>query len=126
MKISLRSWGGWEGVDELIIDRFPFILGRDSGNQGSLPLAFVSRQHCQFTQRYQSVFVQDLESFNGTFVNGRRITQPTRLHNGDELGLGPLTFQISFVSAAGEKKRDTLSGPTRRILQTLKNPGAAA
>jgi pSer/pThr/pTyr-binding forkhead associated (FHA) protein len=48
------------------------------------------------------VLVHDLESFNGTFVNGSRIRAPTAIADGDELRLGPLSFRIRLRTDAEE------------------------
>jgi pSer/pThr/pTyr-binding forkhead associated (FHA) protein len=43
--------------------------------------------------------IEDLESKNGTFVNGERISKPTRLAIGDEIGFGPGSASFRFVLA---------------------------
>lgn len=52
------------------------------------PYDAVSRLHARFFRRDGQWFVEDNRSTNGTFVNGARITGPTPLHSGDEIGLG--------------------------------------
>ena len=42
--------------------------------------------------------MQDLESRNGTFVNGQRADYLTPVHHGDELRLGPITFRVTVVN----------------------------
>lgn len=87
---------------EIIVDRFPFVIGRRGDTDWSLPLAFVSRRHCQFTRHGGQVMVQDLESYNGTFVNGKRAVTPLPVQNGDELTLGPCSFRVMVSNDAGE------------------------
>ena len=124
MKISLRTPCAWEGVEEILIDHYPFIVGRERSNDGPLPLAFVSRQHCRFTLEDNIVFVRDLESYNGTYVNGRRISQATPVRNGDEISVSPLAFHVAFVRNAEETRPDRLSRPTRKMFSPgmKKNP----
>jgi pSer/pThr/pTyr-binding forkhead associated (FHA) protein len=48
----------------------------------------VSRHHAIIEKKDDQYLVNDLDSNNGTFVNGRRITEPTALNFGDEIGIG--------------------------------------
>lgn len=63
-------------------------MGRAAGADFILDVALVSRVHCRFTVMPDgSLEVRDLESTNGTFVNGRR-TEVTRLTSGDRVQIG--------------------------------------
>ena len=59
----------------------------------------VSRHHARITRRGCEVFIEDLGSMNGTFVNRKRLTPylPEALRNGDQLQLGKLMLQVSFA-----------------------------
>lgn len=59
----------------------------------------VSREHAEFTVSADGVSVNDLGSRNGTLVNGRAITAPSPLKNGDLVQVGPLTFAVSIQGA---------------------------
>jgi pSer/pThr/pTyr-binding forkhead associated (FHA) protein len=102
MKLSLLSDRSWQGLDEIRIDRYPCVLGRDSDSDYPVPLAFISRRHCRFILQGGQVMVHDLESFNGTFVNGSRLCAPTPITDGDELSLGPLCFRIRLRTEVEE------------------------
>jgi pSer/pThr/pTyr-binding forkhead associated (FHA) protein len=56
--------------------------------------ALVSRLHCQLTAGATELAVKDLDSTNGTFVNGERVEDAT-LKEGDRLGVGRLDFLVS-------------------------------
>ena len=56
---------------------------------------FVSRRHCQFTLENGELFVEDLKSANGTYVNNQKIFQKTKLAKGNEIGLGGAVFNGS-------------------------------
>ena len=58
----------------------------------------VSRRHAKITQRGREVFIEDLGSMNGTFVNRKKLTPylPEALRNGDQLQLGKLMLRVSF------------------------------
>ena len=82
------------------IDTFPYIVGRSEGNL-LVTAPSVSRKHLQvtFDPGSQSYYVTDLNSSNGTSLNGVRLTpmQPTQLSAGATIGLGPsvvIQFEI--------------------------------
>jgi DNA-binding winged helix-turn-helix (wHTH) protein len=54
----------------------------------------VSRRHAVFTVRAGSVSVADLDSTNGTSVNGTRISAPSTLSDGNEVSLGTAKLKI--------------------------------
>src|SRR5436190_658884 len=62
--------------------------------------ADVSRHHCKLEISPPNVWVRDLESKNGTFINGRRIgsteCELNLLHSGDVVGVGPLLFGVEI------------------------------
>ena len=59
----------------------------------------VSRRHAKIIQRGHEVFIEDLGSMNGTFVNRKKLTPhlPEALRNGDQLQLGKLMLRVSFT-----------------------------
>ncbi|HLY27019.1 MAG TPA: FHA domain-containing protein, partial [Aggregatilineales bacterium] len=95
----------------LILDR-QIVLGRRLGTsrgQAQLDLEEysgfdkgVSRTHARLVREDKSVFIEDLGSSNGTFVNGRDIGahQSYSLSNGDELRLGELRITIYLLQDA--------------------------
>ncbi|NIO71821.1 MAG: FHA domain-containing protein, partial [Anaerolineae bacterium] len=52
----------------------------------------------KITQRGREVFIEDLGSMNGTFVNRKKLIPylPEALRNGDQLQLGKLMLRVSF------------------------------
>lgn len=60
----------------------------------------LSRKHATFTRTSSGWQVTDLGSANGTFVNGRRLSAPARLSDGDELKLGSVVFEFRAPEAA--------------------------
>jgi pSer/pThr/pTyr-binding forkhead associated (FHA) protein len=71
-------------------------LGRAHGCTIRIPSAQVSRLHCRLRIENGVVTAEDLESVNGTFVNGKRIRDPEVVHPGDRLGIGPATFVVEY------------------------------
>jgi adenylate cyclase len=90
-------------------------LGRSSTNDVVIDDGKVSRRHALVHKQDDAEFwVIDLGSGNGTYLNGRRVTQPTRLSDGDTLLLGDQA--LSFHQVAGrpidETARSRISAQT--------------
>lgn len=64
----------------------------------------VSRRHCAIRIEPSVVWVEDLGSRNGTFVNGQRIAEKTKVYDDDLIKVGALELRVSggTVRAAGE------------------------
>jgi len=60
-------------------------IGRDEGCQVVIPDRQVSRQHARLSPRDNAVFLEDLNSKNGTYLNGQLLTAPTQLRESDEI-----------------------------------------
>ena len=76
----------------LSVEDGPVVLGRDPSN--SLPLGdpAVSRKHCSISQVSGGIFeIADLDSHNGTFVNGTRVERET-LRHGARIRIGSSEF----------------------------------
>lgn len=86
-----------------------FVLGRADDSTGYTPdvdltdygaqAKGVSRRHAQVTTANNRVTLRDLDSANGTFINGDRATPQVehRLYHGDILSLGQLDLQLNFI-----------------------------
>lgn len=76
-------------------------LGRKPGNDIVLDTMVVSGQHCAFDLvGVADVFIQDLGSTNGTYVNDRMVKQRTKLQDGDVIAIGP--YRIKYLQASEE------------------------
>jgi Inner membrane component of T3SS, cytoplasmic domain len=81
--------------DEFPLNSAPLTLGR--GGQNDLVLTgdeFASARHARIEVRGDGVWVQDLESTNGTYVNGSRIAGAQRLDAGDVLRVGETDLRV--------------------------------
>jgi FHA domain len=75
--------------EEHTIDSGPLLVGRDAEND--VPLGrdeFSSGRHARFEPRRDGVWVEDIGSTNGTFVNGVRLLRPRKLSSGDVIRIG--------------------------------------
>src|SRR5437868_3121993 len=62
-------------------------VGRDKTNEIVLNDASVSRRHCEIEKRGEKYYINDLDSLNGTTLNGRE-AENTEITSGDKLGVG--------------------------------------
>ncbi len=84
------------------------LIGRDPNVQVFLDHPSVSRRHARISITAGRVTLEDLNSRNGTSVDGRGITSPTDLHDGTVVGVGPIT--LTFVSLSGAASTRPMSG----------------
>jgi transcriptional regulator with GAF, ATPase, and Fis domain len=70
------------------------VLGRSSEADVQLVDGKVSRLHCRFSLRGDTLTVEDLGSHNGTFVGGARLDGPRVLRAGDEIAVGDSLFVV--------------------------------
>ena len=60
----------------------------------------VSRRHCELHIREGQLFVIDLKSQNGTFINDKPVQTESPLHPGDQLRVGPMLFELAGARKA--------------------------
>lgn len=70
-------------------DTLELTIGRDPLTDFPIEEHVISRQHARIVLRGQELFIFDLDSKNGTFVNGQRIKEQ-RLRDGDRIALGTI------------------------------------
>jgi len=71
------------------------IIGRRQDCDLCIPLMSVSRRHCQLNSNADSLKIRDLNSLNGTYLNGKPINE-AMAKAGDYLMISPLTFLIQI------------------------------
>ncbi len=71
-------------------------IGRRRSNDLVLSDNTVSGQHCIILTDGEDIYIQDLDSTNGTFLNGKRIHEKTVLQRGDKLMLGKQEFTVNL------------------------------
>lgn len=96
MKLNLRIDNPVVGPENIEVDHFPFILGRSSACDHQVFHPMVSRRHCQIVSTQEGVRLADLNSSNGTYVNGRRVQETVDLTEGDEVHLACLAFRVHY------------------------------
>jgi pSer/pThr/pTyr-binding forkhead associated (FHA) protein len=77
--------------DDILIGRHPPEPGIDL----QLPEVLINRQHARITHVDGAYWIEDLQSRNGTFLNGTRIVQRTMLQDGDVIAIGSYAVRFS-------------------------------
>lgn len=73
----------------------PVVVGRSPSSDVVVDEPFVSATHARFTLQGPALVLEDLESTNGTMVNGHVIGQPVTLRDGDEVQIGDTVMRVS-------------------------------
>lgn len=99
MTWKLQAITGEITGQEISVDR-DMLVGRHQDADVLLQAADISRRHAALLLKDQLLWVQDLNSSNGTFVNDIRIEQEKQLHDGDIVQFA--SFKFSVLAPAKE------------------------
>lgn len=101
------------------LDRSRLVVGREPKCEIQIDNLGISREHCAFSQRGEAFLIQDLNSSNGTYVNGKKITEHF-LNNDDEIIVGKykLVFKNDQQQPAKEHQAPEQSAPVPDTLNT--------
>lgn len=102
-------FGGQE-QGKYAIDKDRMVVGRDPASEIPIDNLGISRQHCAFETRGDSFLIQDLGSSNGTYVNGKKVSQYF-LNDGDEVVIGKYTLRFGNESQSSEAPERDMSVP---------------
>lgn len=91
----VNSGGGKDLKNGSIIPiRTDLTIGRKDDNSIVLNNKHVSGNHAKIIVRNESLFIEDLNSTNGTYLNGKKLSSKTKLSNKDEIKIGTAVFKI--------------------------------
>jgi len=110
MSIVLAILEGEDAGREFVFDSLPILVGRTEACHVILYHPSISRRHCRFYKEDDRIFIEDLRSINGTFVNGVPVILNSALGPGDIVGMGSLKFRF-----------DTLDATEPTVLQPRRN-----
>ena len=100
MQVSLKVARGKSAGKEIPIPVSVFLIGRSDDCHLRPKSDAISRRHCELTIESDSVWVKDLGSRNGTYVDGTKITERTEVRNGSQLKIGKLAFEVVISAPA--------------------------
>ena len=94
--LEIINSGNARGLKEgsIIPIRSDLSIGRKEGNSIVMADQHVSGNHAQILVRNNGLFLEDLNSTNGTYLNGNKIRGRAKLSNKDEVRIGSGVFKI--------------------------------
>src|SRR5581483_5862151 len=99
-------------------------LGRAEGNDIRLEGdRLVSRTHARIEGRDGGVWLEDLQSANGTFLNGEQVKQPVLLADGDEIRIGSSVFRFETPIPAAMPEEIGEASATQLIPEEIEPAG---
>src|SRR6476661_5779334 len=98
--------GKYQGGEFPIVNDKPIIVGRSSDLDMVLVEDMVSRKHARITMNQDQIWIEDLGSTNGTFVNGEKIKR-ARLKEGDRVLIGTSILKVIAGDAAAGQRNET-------------------
>ncbi|MDB4983146.1 MAG: domain containing protein, partial [Myxococcales bacterium] len=107
IKLTMTEKGG--DPRALSFDKDEVTIGRVSGNDIVLPKGNVSKRHSRILLKDGHIEISDLKSTNGTYVNGKKITETVVLGATDRVYVGD--FLITIDGLGGEMNAPARRGP---------------
>src|SRR5215475_14712441 len=105
-KLVLLSAGMTGRTHELKVDKTT--IGRVEDNTFQIAEPSVSSHHCEVLLRGNDVIVRDLNSTNGTFINGEKVTE-SPIKPGQILRLGQIEMRLETDAPAGSASKKPLT-----------------
>ena len=90
-------------------------IGRVQGNDVMLPKGNVSKRHSRIVLKDGRFIIVDLKSTNGTYVNGRKITSPLVVKEGDKIYIGDFVLTLEGDVSASGSMRPPASRPDLQL-----------
>lgn len=108
---KLRVLKGKESGKSIELSESRSVIGRHPGCAVVVDEGAVSRQHAQIVREGDAFFLEDLKSRNGTFLNGKRIAERTRLLGNDRIKICDVlfTFELPPEQAAARELESAAS-----------------
>jgi pSer/pThr/pTyr-binding forkhead associated (FHA) protein len=111
--------GKYQGGEFPIVPDKQIVVGRSSDLDMVLVEDMVSRKHARIAMQQEQIWIEDLGSTNGTFVNGEKIKR-ARLKEGDRVLIGTSILKVIAGDATSPAARDDA-----QVKQNLENVAAA-
>ncbi len=87
---------------EISINAPSFVIGRRSEANLQLASQCISGRHAEILLIGDNLFIRDLGSTNGTYLNRRRVRQPTPISAGDHIEIADVEFKVEVRQANSE------------------------
>lgn len=102
---------------ELMATSDEIIIGRGSGCGYVIRDPSASRRHARIFRKNQRLYVEDLGSSNGTFINKRRISKPTVMNDADELSIGFFTLRLRVEAVDSQSEPVIVAAGISKIFE---------
>jgi predicted component of type VI protein secretion system len=114
-EIPARFWVSepGEGPRSVPLGGDSLLIGRGERCDLTLEDEAVSADHLEIAVRGAAIMATDLDSRNGTLLNGERLGRPRRLRNGDVLELG--RFRIEVALPSRDRRDSTVAAPRATV-----------
>lgn len=119
MKVKLVCQDPLASPREITLDRFPVEIGRGAAADVRIDDRWTSRRHCELQDADGRIWVRDLGSRHGTFVNGKLVIDETPLLPGDELCVGLSHFVAEYELEAPLPPPPLAAGSVEHALRAL-------
>ncbi len=100
-KVVLENLDTWEKFEYIFYDNIGVGRSRSDGEfEKFLTVredSRVSKVHCAIIRQGDHLYLKDVGSRNGTFLNGQRIYQPTEIQRDDVIGIGETKIEVKKV-----------------------------
>lgn len=100
-KVILENLDTWEKFDFIFYDNIGIGRSRNNGEFEKFLTVKddprVSKVHCVIVQKEEQLYLKDIGSRNGTFLNGQRICQPTMIQRDDIISVGETKIEVKKV-----------------------------
>jgi pSer/pThr/pTyr-binding forkhead associated (FHA) protein len=119
MDVILKVIEGAKAGSKVAVKKDRFLIGRSPKCHLSAGSTAISRQHSVIMRHDGKVTIRDLGSRNGTFVNGKKVTEEVELSSGDELAVGPLKFMVMITHGINNTKRSQVETVADAVERTV-------
>jgi type II secretory pathway predicted ATPase ExeA len=107
-----------ETIAELELNRPRALIGRSEHNDLYIDSRFISRHHALFMRHGSTIFLMDLNSTNGTYVNSRKVSNHVMMHN-DVIKLGNHSIKFEYPPAIAARSVDATDMADTVIMKNL-------
>jgi pSer/pThr/pTyr-binding forkhead associated (FHA) protein len=126
MKIKLKVLKGSNAGREVKIPTPKCLIGRSDECHLRPKSEAISRRHCVVFIKDGQVMVRDLGSKNGTYVNGKRVSEDVVVKSGDEVHFGPLGFELVVDHTLGGEKQPKVTSVKEAAIRASDSSKATA
>ncbi|MFC1707323.1 FHA domain-containing protein [Planctomycetota bacterium] len=135
-RVSLRvETGSSQGSVHDLDEKTNYVIGRSSKSDVQVVEEAVSRHHCMLVWKGNTLWLEDLRSANGTFLNSTPVDNSTSLQPGDVITVGAAAFVVEaedpqedtagMLASSAPPTEDANDAEELEELRTLFDSGAA-